>query len=144
MNSAETASELIDISMKKAIESQTNARDKLVKENEIFVKEKELWTVNYIRDITSSLGKIIEKNHTDSRKWYYDVFHDKNELMRRIDKYTKYVNNMEKYPDIYVSVAEQIHEFNNHISVLERALKYIDIEQIKSRLDELGYKLEES
>jgi hypothetical protein len=143
MDSAKPASELIEISMKKAIESQTNARDKLFKEKEEFIKEKELWNAKYIKIIISRLGSIIEKNPTDSSKWYYDVLIDKNALMRRIDTYTKEVNSMEKYPDSYVRVDEQIHEFKMEISVAEKTIKYMDLQQLKASLDELQYKLEE-
>jgi hypothetical protein len=129
MDSAKPASELIDISIKKAIESQTNARDKLF-------KEKEIWNAKYIKEIISYLGSIIEKNPTDSSKWYYYVLLDKNTLVREIDSCKKSLNRLEKGQDISHRKAERIY--------FENALKYIDLEKIKTRLDELGYKLEES
>lgn len=155
MDSAKPASELIEISIKKAIESQTNARDKLLKEKEEFikekerwtarfVKEKELWNAKYIKEIISHLGSIIEKNPTDSSKWYYYVLLDKNTLVQGIDSYKKSLNRLEKGQDIFDRAAERIHEHKIEISKYEKILTYMDIEQIKTRLDTLGYKLEES
>ncbi len=113
MSSFQSAADLQKSSITKAINTQ----------NELRIREqikKDKYNTSFINYVIRKLGQNIEKYPTEKDKWYYDVMIDTNTLkweISRLDCQTEYL--------------------------WRNRLKYLNISEVKEKLDTLGYELKE-
>ena len=122
--------------------SIATAVDIAIKEREKFAKKKNEVHDTVVNNIIKHLGETITKYPNEPSKWTVEALLDRNDILNQIDNMKWFISKMNM-------------EYNNdHVAAIKRGLKqlqydkdklkYIDIDELASRLDLLGYKLVET